>query len=613
MILDMIDADIGGGETDTGPPARTRRTCVPPSASDPVQIDSLKGGKMPTPVYPLESVGAMEMPHFTRCFSAEIFGGYSHHEAAGDTPKAHGSHGGGGAFGADLSDEGTGPSHPEPDPDLALGFMNEVFPDDEWPGHALLWILDRDSQKKRTHWFASLEAAERGIKTNANLWKTREVYLGMGMSAPGLRTGNGPGDLSPYRRLPQNQAVDTRYGMVLPNPAVHFVPGLWADIDYGEEGHKAGSGKAYPPDLETAKERLNEAPIQPTIIVRSGHGLQAFWLFDELLDVSPDRVAAANRLAGWLDLLRTVFDPYDLDPVSDLSRVMRLPGFVNNKIFGRPLLVEVISNDGPRATPDTVDLLLSSHRGSDRGRRGRKKPSAARSKEPFTFEPGSAGDWNQFQASYDNNPRFAGAWDGNRPDLKDQSASGYDMALANAAADLGWTKEETIDLLVARRQKSEAQRKPASYYERTVEKAFASKQRGENSSGSKYQRKRDANVGGRATAQKADDFAAVQGYIQEVVREEKTIYWLDEFYQIQRGLWLLQDEQFFRKRLHGVIAEARESGKYPVVSRDTIASCMQTLAVGVTPPCIDASLLNQSQGGMYIPRKRNDMAGLYSG
>ena len=120
----------------------------------------------------------------------------------------------------------------------------------------------------------------------------------MGMSGPGLQKGTGPGDLSPRRRLLKGPAVDQKTRTILPTPSVHYIPGVWADADSGEEGHNAGKDGRYAPDLETAMERLATVQIPPTTVVHSGHGLQAFWLFDRLLDVSMDREAAARGQAG---------------------------------------------------------------------------------------------------------------------------------------------------------------------------------------------------------------------------------------------------------------------------------------------------------------------------
>ena len=202
----------------------------------------------------------------------------------------------------------------------------------------------------------------------------------MGMSGPGLQKGTGPGNLFPRRRLLKGPAVDQKMRTILPTPSVHYIPGVWADADYGEEGHNAGKDGRYAPDLETAMERLATVQIPPTTVVHSGHGLQAFWLFDRLLDVSMDREAAARGQAGWINLLRELFHPFALDSVTDLSRVMRLPGFINNKVSSRPVLVEVISDDGPRTTPAAIEELIASKRHSRRGRKDHKpKPAVPRS------------------------------------------------------------------------------------------------------------------------------------------------------------------------------------------------------------------------------------------
>ena len=474
---------------------------------------------------------------------------------------------------------------PEPDPDAALGFIRQVFPDKDWPGHLLIWTLDRNTSEKTSHWFHSADDAKRGILAEVDSWKSLEVYFGMGMSGPGLRTGNGPGDLSPRRRLLKGPIVDNKTGLTLPTPSVHVIPGVWADIDYGVDGHKTGNSKQYAPDMQVVKERLGQLQLPPTIVVHSGHGLQVFWLFDQLVDITENRKAAAARQAGWIDLLRGVFRPYALDSVIDLARVMRLPGFTNNKVNDHPVPVTVIYDDGPRTTPHAVDEAISSRSRSHGGRKGRK--ASFDNEEPFSFDP----DSDRFQASYDNSVGFAGAWDGDRPDLTDQSPSGYDMALANAAAGMGWTAEEIVHLLVARRKKAGAKTKPITYYERTVQKAFVGKQPGETSSGFKRQANSGKRDGRTPSSQKADDFAAVQKYIQEVVGEGKTIYWLKEFYQIQKGIWRSQSEEYFERELRSAIAEVRHSGRHPVISREAIASCMQTLKNAVTPPCIDTALL----------------------
>jgi primase-polymerase (primpol)-like protein len=59
----------------------------------------------------------------------------------------------------------------------------------------------------------------------------------------------------------------------------------------------------------------------------------------------------------------------------------------------------------------------------------------------------------KFEALTSNNKKFKKTWDHARPDLKDQSLSGYDLSLATQAAYAGWTDKDLIALIVAHRRK----------------------------------------------------------------------------------------------------------------------------------------------------------------
>ena len=62
--------------------------------------------------------------------------------------------------------------------------------------------------------------------------------------------------------------------------------------------------------------------------------------------------------------------------------------------------------------------------------------------------------FDRLNALRDNDARFKRTWDRNRSDMDDQSASSYDLAIANALAALGtWTDEEIISVIVAWRRR----------------------------------------------------------------------------------------------------------------------------------------------------------------
>jgi len=69
--------------------------------------------------------------------------------------------------------------------------------------------------------------------------------------------------------------------------------------------------------------------------------------------------------------------------------------------------------------------------------------------------------------------RFKNTWLRQRHDLKDQSQSGYDMALAMFGAEYSLAEQAIVDLIVTHRTlHHQKQRKSLDYYQRTISKAF---------------------------------------------------------------------------------------------------------------------------------------------
>jgi hypothetical protein len=81
------------------------------------------------------------------------------------------------------------------------------------------------------------------------------------------------------------------------------------------------------------------------------------------------------------------------------------------------------------------------------------------------------------------NPRFKKTWLLQREDLKDQSPSGYDLALANFGLEAGLSDQQVIDLMIHhRRIHGKPQRTRLDYFQRTISKAS---KRNENSAPAK--------------------------------------------------------------------------------------------------------------------------------
>jgi P4 family phage/plasmid primase-like protien len=124
--------------------------------------------------------------------------------------------------------------------------------------------------------------------------------------------------------------------------AVRETVGLHADIDFKNV-------LATENEIWAAIKRL---PWQPTVIVRSGHGLHLYWLFNEGLETqgSIDRIELA---------LRQLADIIAGDPaVCEVARLMRLPGTYNTK-GGDWVEVTVEHTGGPRYELDDLEDWLT--------------------------------------------------------------------------------------------------------------------------------------------------------------------------------------------------------------------------------------------------------------
>ena len=112
------------------------------------------------------------------------------------------------------------------------------------------------------------------------------------------------------------------------------IPGLWLDLDYDSPGaHKVRH--PLPPTEDAALSLLDAAPYKPSLIVHSGHGLQAYWLFKELawFDTGDDREAFGRLCRGWQQVFQHAGRDrgWHVDSTADLARVLRIPGTRNHK------------------------------------------------------------------------------------------------------------------------------------------------------------------------------------------------------------------------------------------------------------------------------------------
>ena len=290
----------------------------------------------------------------------------------------------------------------------------------------------------RTEWLhvANLELAAQRAESLADEYN---VYFGVGLRRERLADGQ--------RGTSQDVAS---------------LPGLWVEVDC-DAGTHAGSAKAYFPSKAKAQVFLEGLPHRPTAVVDSGGGLHAYWLFREPWVFDADELDyAAALLRGWQGYLRSRAQAlgYAVDYTHDLARVLRPAGTWNRK-NGRPLPVQPVWTDGPRYNPSDFDEWMDWT--------ATTVPGAPRD---FVLRPGAQPPAARFAALIANDKKFRDSWDETRRDLKDQSTSGYALALASIAAATGWSNQELCDLLVAFREKRPRENKKGlGWYVRTIAKA----------------------------------------------------------------------------------------------------------------------------------------------
>jgi len=140
------------------------------------------------------------------------------------------------------------------------------------------------------------------------------------------------------------------------------IPGLWFDLDCLE-------GKHNQQDLPSKAEALafiHEFPLRPSILIWSGGGLHAYWLFKKPLYFhTPEEREAVKDLSSRFQrsiLQRSEARGWKLDNTSDLVRLLRLPGTLNHKCD--PVLVEIFEESGLRYLPADLDLSTERPSGS---------------------------------------------------------------------------------------------------------------------------------------------------------------------------------------------------------------------------------------------------------
>jgi len=321
----------------------------------------------------------------------------------------------------------------------SLTFLEEIYPDKPDDAYILLW------KNKKSKWFKDIDKAAAHINNDGN-----DLYYGVGLS-------------------PKNYGTNKRCKA----DNILGIPGLYADIDIG-----TGS-KKYPPTIDDAMSLLKNNQYIPTMIVDSGYGLHAYWLFKEFWEFKndADRNYAANlskRINNSIKL-SAQNKGWDVDNVSDLARVLRPVGSYNCK--KDPKLVSIILNTGPKYPDadhfDQILPIIEEYSIQPQPKLSDKELS--RLAKLFTLKATAEPPQEKLDFLLENDPDFKMLWQRHKSLKKDKTPSGFHMSMANVVARVEWSDQEMVDLMIAWNRRHEITLEKVlnrpDYFVKTIAKA----------------------------------------------------------------------------------------------------------------------------------------------
>ena len=324
-----------------------------------------------------------------------------------------------------------------------LEFLMALWENKPADQHVLIWTLP----DKRSHWFKDLAAAAEFVVSVNSL----DVYGGVGLAR---------NDYGPTQRCVSEE--------------IGGIPGLWSDLDLLSPAHN----KKLPVSIEDAL-TIVPASMPPTIVIATGNGAHAWWLFKEpwIFENDEERKEAASLVARWHTLLRynSQNKGWAFDRLSDLARVLRIPGTQNRKDPANPKDVALYSDSGRRYNPSDFqeyldDLDIPDPDAQEKAERDWQE----RFKDRPALVVNTAGTIpeNVLKLWLETDMRFRNTWNRLRHDLHDQSQSGYDLALACFGMDASISEQQIVDLICQhRRLGGKPQRTRLDYFQRTISKA----------------------------------------------------------------------------------------------------------------------------------------------
>jgi hypothetical protein len=215
--------------------------------------------------------------------------------------------------------------HPQasikPDVGMATEFLKHVFGDQR---QGFLVITSFPGPRSEFFDLSTASALEHAARRGCALAASRDVYFGVGLQKDRVHSGRGTA------------------------ATVSGIPGGYADVDYLHPVHAA---KDLPPTAADALALIGQLDQRQSVLVQTGHGWQAYWLFNEFWSFGD--VESRLEARQFSDHLQAVLrgaaaeHAWSMDNTSDLTPILRLPGTINHKDRNAPCLV-TFEITGPR-------------------------------------------------------------------------------------------------------------------------------------------------------------------------------------------------------------------------------------------------------------------------
>ena len=136
---------------------------------------------------------------------------------------------------------------------------------------------------------------------------------------------------------------------------VSYQTAIVVDIDICSDAHKSDNLAS---SFEEAKSFL---PFTPSLIIFSGYGLHAYYIFDipiAITDLNREQLKRRNNLL--LEVVRARANGKKIDGVGDLPRILRTPGTFNYKLGKENApLCHIVEDSGLRFDPADLEDKLN--------------------------------------------------------------------------------------------------------------------------------------------------------------------------------------------------------------------------------------------------------------